>query len=158
MITQAGFGVDVHAFGDDPPIRLLGVVADDSRGLEGHSDGDAAAHAVIDSLLGAAGLGDIGMRYPSSDSRWADADSMAMLAEVVSEVQRAGFSVVHVDVTVVAQDLIISPVRSAMTTSLQYALHGGTVSIKATTTDHLGALGRGEGIAVYSIATLSYDA
>jgi len=157
-MTQVGFGVDVHAFGDEPPVRLLGVIADESRGLAGHSDGDAAAHAVIDALLGAAGLGDIGMRYPSADPRWADADSMAMLDEVVSLVQEAGFSIVHVDVTVVAQDLRVSPVRAAMLDGLTAALGGGTASIKATTTDHLGALGRGEGIAVYAIATLSYDA
>ena len=157
-MTQVGFGVDVHAFGDEPPIRLLGVIADESRGLAGHSDGDAAAHAVVDSLLGAAGLGDIGMRFPSSDPQWANADSMEMLASVVSEVRRAGFSIVHVDVTVVAQDLRVSPARSAMLESLAAVLAGGTASVKATTTDHLGALGRGEGIAVYAVATLSYDA
>lgn len=157
-MIRVGMGVDVHAFNGVPPLRLLGVVADDRRGLAGHSDGDAAAHAVIDAILGAAGLGDIGMRFPSSDPAWKGADSMAMLAEVVAEVAEAGWTIDHVDVTVVAQTVMIAPVRDAMAAGLALLIDPGTVSIKATTTDHLGALGRDEGIAVTAIATVSYDA
>ena len=157
-MIKVGFGVDVHAFGGQPPLRLLGVPADSERGLAGHSDADVAAHAVIDALLGAAGLGDIGMRFPSSDPRWAGADSMEMLKAVVAEVAEAGYSIVHVDVTVVAQTVKVAPARDAMVEALGSAVGPGTASVKATTTDHLGALGRDEGVAAYAVATLSYDA
>lgn len=157
-MIKTGLGIDVHAFSETPPVRLLGVVVDDARGLEGHSDGDAAAHAVIDAILGAAGMGDIGMRFPSADPRWANADSMAMLADVVADVTAAGWLIHHVDVTLVAQTVRITPVRNSMTANLARVIEPGTASVKATTTDHLGALGRDEGVAAYAIATVSYDA
>ncbi len=157
-MTRVGFGVDVHALGGPPPIRLLGVEADHHQGLAGHSDADVAAHAVIDALLGAAGLGDIGTRFPSEDEAWAGANSMAMLDTVVEEIRARGFDVVHVDVTIVAQTVRIAPIRDAMVSALADAVQPGTASVKATTTDHLGALGRGEGVAAYAVATVSYDA
>lgn len=157
-MIRTGLGLDVHGFGGVPPVILLGVVVDEERGLAGHSDGDAAAHAVADALLGAAGQGDIGMRFPSSDDRWKNADSMAMLATVVDEVRSGGASISHIDVTIVAQTVRISPARDAMIANLERLVAPGTVSVKATTTDRLGAIGRDEGIAAYAIATVSYDA
>lgn len=153
---RAGFGLDVHAFGGEPPVVLAGVVADPARGLAGHSDADVVAHAVMDALLGAAGLGDIGMRFPSDDAQWSGADSMELLRRVVNEVSEAGFRPVHVDVTIVAQNVRVSPIRSEIAAALSNSL-GASVNVKATTTDHLGALGRDEGVAAHAVATLSYD-
>lgn len=157
-MIRVGQGFDVHGFGGQPPVKLLGVVADAERGLEGHSDADVAAHAVIDALLGAAGLGDIGTRFPSDDGRWAGADSMEMLMAVVAELRAAGYEVVHVDVTIIAQNVRVAPVKTAMTGALARAVSPGSASVKATTTDHLGAVGRDEGVAAMAIATVSYDA
>ena len=139
-------------------MELFGVPVDDARGLAGHSDGDAAAHAVIDALLGAAGLGDIGMRFPSSDPQWENADSMAMVEMVVGEIRADGARIDHIDATIVAQTVRIAPARAAMIANLTRLIAPGTASVKATTTDHLGAIGRDEGVAVYAVATVSYDA
>ena len=153
---RTGFGLDVHAFGGIPPLLLCGVVVDDSRGLIGTSDADVAAHALCDALLGAAVLGDIGTHFPSGRDDFADADSMDLLARVVDMVVAEGLAVVHADVTIVAQSVRIAPHRPAMTARLASVLgiDPSLVSVKATTTDGLGVIGRDEGIAAMAVATL----
>lgn len=152
---RTGFGVDVHAFGGDPPLRLAGVVVDPTRGLVGTSDGDVAAHAVADALLGAAGLGDMGDHFPST-AEFAGADSMQLLAEVVAMVGATGFTTSYVDVTIVAQTVKVAPQRAALRANLAAILGIDieAVSVKATTTDGLGFLGRDEGVAAFAVATL----
>ena len=156
---RVGWGVDAHRFTPDGQVLLAGIVADLTRGIEASSDGDVAAHAVIDALLGAAALGDIGSHYPSDDPRWTDADSMEMLADTVRLVAGGGYSIVSVDLTVVAQNIRIGPIREAMraavATTLQISLDA--VSVKATTTDGLGFTGRDEGLAVYAVAVLDAE-
>lgn len=154
---RTGFGVDVHALDGEPPLLLCGVVVSETVGLSGTSDADAAAHAVGDALLGAAVLGDMGTYFPSSDPAMAGADSMEMLRSIAAMVGAAEYSIEHVDLTVVAQLVRIGPQRDAMRQSLAeaLALEVGAVSIKATTTDGLGLIGRGEGIAAIAVVTVS---
>jgi 2-C-methyl-D-erythritol 2,4-cyclodiphosphate synthase len=137
-------------------VLLAGIVADLTRGIDATSDGDVAAHAVIDALLGAAAMGDIGSHYPSDDPRWTDADSMEMLADAVGVVAGAGYSIVSVDLTVVAQSIRIGPIREAMRAAIAATLRVALdeVSVKATTTDGLGFTGRDEGLAVFAVAVL----
>lgn len=153
---RTGFGFDVHAFGGAPPLLLCGVVVDDAAGLSGTSDADVAAHAVGDALLGAAVLGDLGTHFPSSDARFAGADSMVLLGEIVAMVAQAGFGVEHVDLTVVAESVRVEPHRAAMREELAACLgiEAAAVSIKATSTDGLGLIGRGEGVAAMAVATV----
>lgn len=150
-----GWAVDVHRFGSGPPVLLAGVVADSRRGLLGTSDADVVAHAVADAMLGAVSLGDLGSFFPSDDPRWDDADSMVLLADVVHRCAGAGLSVHHVDVTVIAQTVRIAPIRERMRTRLAETLgiRIGAVSVKATTTDGLGFLGRDEGVAAIAAIT-----
>ena len=151
-----GFGLDVHAFGGEPPLLLCGVVVDDSRGLAGTSDADVAAHAVADALLGAAALGDIGTHFPSSDPANAGADSMGLLAKVVEMVGASGVAASHVDLTVVAQSVRVAPHRDQIRANLSKVLgvDRNAISVKATTTDGLGLIGRDEGIAAIAVATV----
>jgi 2-C-methyl-D-erythritol 2,4-cyclodiphosphate synthase len=146
---RVGSGLDVHAFGEGVPLILGGVEIPFHRGLAGHSDGDVLTHAVIDAVLGAAGRGDIGRWFPSADPGWAGADSVGMLRTVVDSLHRDGWQVVNVDATVVAQQPHLADHVGAMRGRLADALRIPVedVSVKATTTDHLGALGRSEGIA-----------
>jgi 2-C-methyl-D-erythritol 2,4-cyclodiphosphate synthase len=150
---RVSWGFDAHRYGGTPPVVLAGVIVDTGRGIEATSDGDLVAHAVADALLAAAGLGDMGEHFPSSDSQWVGADSMGLLERVVA--MCAGFEVSFVDVTVVAQDLRIAPHRDAMRTNLAAVLGVGldSVSVKATTTDGLGSLGAGEGLAATAVVT-----
>lgn len=154
---RIGQGYDVHPFETGRRLVLGGVHFAGETGLAGHSDGDALTHAVIDALLGAAALGDIGMHFPSSDERWRGADSIDMLKAVRKLVAAAGYTVSNVDVTVVAQRPRVAPHVSAIRASLATALgiEMGRVSVKATTTDGLGALGRAEGVAAMAIALLA---
>ena len=151
--------MDAHRFTADGQVLLAGIVADLTRGIDATSDGDVAAHAVIDALLGGAAMGDVGSHYPSDDPRWVDADSMEMLADAVRLVVGGGYSIVSVDLTVVAQNIRIGPIREAMraaiATTLQVALDA--VSVKATTTDGLGFTGRDEGLAVFAVAVLDAE-
>jgi 2-C-methyl-D-erythritol 2,4-cyclodiphosphate synthase len=153
---RVGFGVDVHRFGGPGPTLLAGVVVDADRGVEGTSDADVLAHAVGDALLGGAALEDMGEHFPSSDPRWQGADSMALLARVVGLVEGAGFRVASVDATVVAQQVRVAPHRDRIRERLAEVLGVGAVavSVKATTTDGLGVLGRDEGLAAFAVATL----
>jgi 2-C-methyl-D-erythritol 2,4-cyclodiphosphate synthase len=153
---RVGQGYDVHPFEHDRRLVLGGVVFEGERGLAGHSDGDALTHALIDALLGAAALGDIGTHFPSSDQRWRDADSIELLKQVTKVVVAAGYAIVNVDMTVIAERPKVAPRVRDMRARLALALgvDFGQVSVKATTTDGLGTLGRGEGIAAQAIALL----
>ena len=159
VVPRIGSGIDVHAFGSvdaGAHVVLAGVAIPSHARLEGHSDADVVAHAVIDALLGAAGLGDIGERFGVDDPAMDGADSMALLAEVVAELATAGWATGNVDVTVVAARPRVAPHRDAMRARLAAVLRVGTdaVSVKATTTDGLGSIGRGEGVAAWAVAVL----
>ena len=150
---RVSWGFDAHRFGGAPPVVLGGVIVDEERGIEATSDGDLVAHAVADALLAAAGLGDVGAHFPSSDPQWRDANSMDLLARVVE--MAVGLQVSFLDVTVIAQDVRIAPHRDAIRSNLAAVLGvaAGSVSVKATTTDHLGAIGASEGLAVVAVLT-----
>lgn len=155
---RVGQGIDVHRFGGEPPVVLAGVVVDRARGVEATSDGDVAVHALIDALLGAGALGDLGVHYPSEDHpRWSGARSMDLLADTVRRLRAADLAVGTVDVTVIAQSVRVGPHRAEMRVALAAALGVGleAVSVKATTTDHLGFIGRDEGIAAIAVATVA---
>jgi|SRR5690606_11778473 len=155
--VRVGWGYDVHRFDDSPPLILGGVVVDDQRGVAATSDGDLVAHAVIDAILGAAGLGDIGEHFPSDDPQSEDADSMEMLARTAMLAYEAGWYVAGCDVTVVAETVRIAPHREAIRVNLADRLgvmEPESVSVKATTTDGLGFAGRDEGLSVTAVAVL----
>jgi 2-C-methyl-D-erythritol 2,4-cyclodiphosphate synthase len=147
---RVGQGIDVHRFSDDPARKLVlgGVVITgaDIRGLDGHSDADAVAHAITDAVLGAAGLGDLGQHAPDTDPTWSGADSMGILAWVVELAGEAGWSPVNADCTVVAEHPKLAPFVAEMAERLSAVLHA-PVNVKATRAEGLGALGRAEGIA-----------
>lgn len=155
---RIGSGLDVHPFGDDPdrPLVLGGVEVPGAPGLAGHSDADVLAHAAADALLGAAALGDLGSRFGVDRPEVAGADSLGLLAEVVRDVAAAGYVLGNLDATVVAQRPRLAPHREAMRTNLAAVLDTSVdqVSVKFTTTDRLGAMGRGEGIAAWATCLL----
>lgn len=156
---RVGTGTDVHAFGPDAAgatVVLGGVVIESSAPLLGHSDADVVAHAVADALLGAAALGDLGSRFGTDDPALAGADSLALLAQVVADVLAAGWRPGNVDVTVIAARPRIAAHRVGMRMRLAEALglDVGAVSVKATTTDGLGAVGRGEGVAAQAVCLI----
>lgn len=152
---RVGHGFDVHAFTEDPSRRLVlgGVVFDGEPGLAGHSDADVIAHAVIDAMLGAAGLGDIGDHFPDTDPAWAGADSLGLLSETASRVEAAGWQVVNIDCTVVAERPRVAPRREEIATRLSSAA-GAPVTVKGKRAEGLGALGRAEGIACFAVCLL----
>ncbi len=154
--VRIGWGFDTHRFGGDGPIVLAGVVVDTTRGLEATSDGDVIAHAVADALLGALALGDLGTHFPSSDPEMAGIDSMELLARVVRVIEDRAHLVGNVDVTVVSQSVRIEPHRDEMRDQLaaRMRIDRSSVSVKATTTDGMGSIGRDEGIAVAAAVTL----
>ena len=156
--VRIGQGLDVHRFSDDParPLILGGVVitGDGARGLDGHSDADAVAHALADAVLGAAGLGDLGQHAPDTDPRWQGADSMDILSTMVGLARQAGWSPVNADCTVVAERPRLAPFVDRMSDRLAAVL-GGPVNVKATTAEGLGALGRAEGIACTAVVLLT---
>jgi 2-C-methyl-D-erythritol 2,4-cyclodiphosphate synthase len=155
-MIRTGIGYDVHPFEQDRPLVLGGVRIPYEAGLGGHSDADVLAHAIIDALLGAAALGDIGQHFPAGDPRYRGANSLDLLRQTVALVAEAGHQVVNVDATVVAERPKVAPHVAAMRAALAEALsvEVSAVSVKATTTDRLGAVGRGEGIAALAIALL----
>lgn len=154
---RVGFGSDAHRLGGPGRTLLAGVVVDEQRGVEATSDGDVLAHAVADALLGAAALGDLGGLFPSDDPRWRGADSMALLAEVVAQVQQAGSRVSSLDATVLAEKVRVAPHREAIRGRLAEVLEVevGRVSVKGTSTDGLGFLGRDEGLAAVAVVVLT---
>jgi 2-C-methyl-D-erythritol 2,4-cyclodiphosphate synthase len=156
MTTRFGIGYDVHAFVSNRPLILGGVTIPFAYGLGGHSDADAAIHAVVDALLGAAALGDIGSHFPSNDPRWKDQPSAVFLDYTADLLRQHGYSIINIDATVVAERPKLAPYISAMRSHLAGRLHIPVeqVSVKATTTDGLGFAGRQEGIACYAIAAI----
>lgn len=154
---RVGLGFDAHQFTPSGRIVLAGVEATDRCGVAATSDGDVVAHAVADAILGAAALGDLGDLFPSDDPRWLDADSMLLLGIVVQRLDGLALHPSNVDVTVVAQDVRISPHRHEMRARLAAVLQLPVerVSVKATTTDHMGFIGRGEGIAAIAVVSLA---
>lgn len=153
---RIGHGIDAHAFAEGRPLMLGGVSLAHPRGLAGHSDGDVLLHALIDALLGAAALGDIGGMFPSSESRWKDASSRDLLGLVHEKLRGAGHSVENVDTVVVAEEPRLAPYVPAMRQAIAgvLALDLDRVSVKATTTDRLGFTGRGDGIAAFATVLL----
>ncbi len=152
--TRTGIGVDVHALDDTRPLWFCGVYWPDEPGLAGHSDGDAACHAICDALLSAAGLGDVGNRFGTDDPRFADTAGAEFITETVALVTGAGFRILNVAVQVVANQPKIGPRRTELESVLS-ELVGAPVSVGATTSDGLGLTGRGEGIAVLATCLLS---
>ena len=163
MRSRVGLGFDVHPFDEAPPLVLGGVQIVDSPALAGHSDGDAVAHAVADSLLGPAGLADLGTLFPATDERYRGADSMELLGEVVRQIAKAGWWVDNIDVTIAAEKPRLSPHVEAMAANLVAVLaparepmgRGIAVSVRPKHAEGLGAIGRAEGIAVWAVALLS---
>jgi 2-C-methyl-D-erythritol 2,4-cyclodiphosphate synthase len=149
---RTGIGIDTHRFEDGRRLVLGGVEIPGERGLAGHSDADVLAHAIVDALLGAASLGDIGELFPDTDELWRDADSMALLRDVLGRVQAAGWAVAHVDTTVVLERPKLAPHRDAIRESLASVL--GSVNVKFTTGEKMGFVGREEGAAALAVATL----
>ena len=154
MSVRVGIGVDAHALAAGVPLVLGGVELDHPRGLAGHSDGDVLAHALIDALLGAAGLGDIGSLFPSGDERFRGVSSLELLRSAYAEVRGAGWRLVNADCVLVGEEPRIAPHRDEMRTRLAEAIGEGEVNVRATTTDGLGFAGRGEGLAAHAVALL----
>jgi 2-C-methyl-D-erythritol 2,4-cyclodiphosphate synthase len=153
---RIGLGVDAHALDAGVPLVLGGVALDHPRGLAGHSDGDVIAHALVDAVLGAANLGDIGTLFPSGDERWRGASSLDLLRLAYDRVRQAGWELVNADCVLVGEEPRIGPHREAMSAALAAALgvDPGRVAVRATTTDRLGFTGRGEGLAAQAVALL----
>jgi 2-C-methyl-D-erythritol 2,4-cyclodiphosphate synthase len=163
MSVRVGFGYDVHAFAPPEaqrPLVMGGVTIPHERGLAGHSDADVLLHALVDALLGAASLGDIGTHFPSSDPQWRDAASMAFLTDTLDLLREQGWRIGNVDATVVAERPRIAPHIPAIRARLAevMGLPLDVVSVKAKTTDGLGFTGRSEGMACHAIALIERDA
>ena len=151
---RVGIGVDAHALADGVPLVLGGVRIDHPRGLAGHSDGDVLAHALVDALLGAAGLGDIGSLFPSGPDTPRGVSSLSLLAEAYEQVSEAGWRLVNADCVLVGEEPRIARRREEMRERLREAIGEGEVNVRATTTDGLGYTGRGEGLAAHAVALL----
>ncbi len=156
MSTATGIGYDCHRLVSGRPLVIGGVRIEHDRGLAGHSDADVLTHAVIDAMLGAAVLGDIGEHFPDTDPRYQDADSMQLLRETVAVLRTAGFAVEHVDATVMLERPRLAPVRQQVRASLASALglELAQVSVKATRGEGMGWIGREEGVAALAVATV----
>jgi len=156
-MIRIGQGVDVHGFDESRPLILGGVRISDRGGLAGHSDADAVLHAITDAILGAAAAGDIGHYFPSSDPRWKDADSTVFVREAKRIIDEMEADIANIDVTIIAERPRLAPYRGEMQGAIAKILDlpAGHVSIKATTTDHLGFIGRGEGICAMAIVLVA---
>ena len=157
---RIGAGVDAHALEPGVPLVLGGVAFDSPRGLAGHSDGDVITHALIDALLGAAGLGDIGAMFPPDDPELKGVSSLKLLREAYAQVRRAGYELVNADVVFIGQEPRLAPVRQTMQGLLAGSLDlddARRISVRATTTDGLGFTGRGEGLAAQAVALLERE-
>ena len=152
-MIRIGQGIDVHPFDESRPLILGGVRISETGGLSGHSDADAVLHAIADALLGAAGAGDIGHYFPSTDERWRNADSSRFVEEALRILDARDARLANVDVTIIAQQPKLAPHREAMVISIArlLGLARVQVNVKATTTDHLGFIGRAEGICAMAI-------
>jgi 2-C-methyl-D-erythritol 2,4-cyclodiphosphate synthase len=155
--NRVGWGFDAHRLDGEPPLKLGGVVVSETHGVTATSDGDVLAHAVTDAVMGACALGDIGEHFPSHDPSMAGVDSIFLLRQAATMATAAGWRVAHVDVTVVVEEVRVSPHRAAIVANLADALAAdpGAVSVKATTTDGLGFVGRGEGLAAVAVVTVT---
>jgi 2-C-methyl-D-erythritol 2,4-cyclodiphosphate synthase len=155
-MSLAGIGFDSHRLTAGRRLVIGGVHIPSDVGLEGHSDADVLTHALIDALLGAGGLGDIGEHFPDTDERWRDADSLALLVEVVAMLAREGREIVNVDCTVVMEAPKLAPHRQAIRERLAatLGLDPRRVNVKASTGERMGFIGRGEGVAALAIASL----
>ncbi|HSP14261.1 MAG TPA: 2-C-methyl-D-erythritol 2,4-cyclodiphosphate synthase [Thermoanaerobaculia bacterium] len=155
-MIRIGQGIDVHPFDESRPLILGGVRISDRGGLAGHSDADVVLHAVTDALLGAAGAGDIGQYFPSEDPRWKGADSSRFVREAKTVIAEMNAEISNIDVTIIAQKPRIAPQREAIAASIAKLLDlpRGHVNVKATTTDHLGFIGRGEGICAMAVVLI----
>ncbi len=153
---RVGIGVDAHAFSDGAALVVGGVEIPDEAGLAGHSDGDVVAHALVDAVLGAAALGDIGSFFPSDEAEWEGASSLLFLERAIAAVREAGFELVNADCVLIGERPRIAPLRAEMEQRLAGALgvEAGQVTVRATTTDGLGFTGRGEGLAAQAVALL----
>jgi len=158
--VRIGFGYDVHRFGPGDSVRIGGVAIAHSQGVVAHSDGDVLLHALMDALLGAAALGDIGQLFPPGDASYAGADSRALLRHVMSLIGARGYAVGNVDATIIAQAPKVAPFVAAMRANIaaDLACDVDRVAIKATTTERLGFTGRGEGIAAEAVVLLAPSA
>lgn len=157
---RIGMGVDAHAFESGRDLIVGGIKIPHTRGLAGHSDADVLIHAVVDALLGAAGRGDIGQHFPSSDPRWKGAPSSEFLIWTRDELKRLGAKILSIDSVIIAQEPVMRPHIPAMEMKMGelLGLAAGQIHIKATTTDHLGFTGRKEGMAAQAVALISFEA
>ena len=156
MDIRAGHGFDVHAFAENRKLILCGVEIENDRGLLGHSDADVAVHAVMDALLGAAAKGDIGKHFPDTDEHFKDADSLKLMECVVDVVEKDGYQISNIDLTIIAQKPKLAPHIEDMVVNLARTakIDKERVNVKATTTEKLGFTGRGEGIAAEAVCIL----
>ena len=156
MQFRIGHGFDVHRFGDGDHVMLGGVQVPHARGLVAHSDGDVAIHALCDAILGALALGDIGHHFPPSDPKWKDAESANFLRQCRQLMEEQGMALGNADVTILCEQPKVGPHIATMRSALAAALGAdiGCISVKATTTEGLGAIGRGEGIAAHAVCLL----
>ena len=159
MNVRIGQGLDVHAFTAGDHVMLGGVRIPHSRGIEAHSDGDVALHAVCDALLGAAAMGDIGRHFPPTDDKWRDADSSSLLAAVYQMLFRDGWRLGNLDLTIACEQPRIAPHAQAMRETMARVLQTPVeaVSVKATTTEQMGFCGRGEGIAALAVVLIKRE-
>jgi 2-C-methyl-D-erythritol 2,4-cyclodiphosphate synthase len=153
---RIGMGIDAHAFAAGVPLVVGGVEIESPRGLAGHSDGDVVAHALIDAMLGGAGLGDIGSLFPPGDPKWEGASSLDLLRRTTAEVSEAGWELVNADCVLIGEEPRIAPLRDEIRAALAEAcgVEPAVVNVRATTTDQLGFTGRGEGLAAQAVALL----
>lgn len=158
--ARVGIGYDAHRLAEGRRLVLGGVEIEGERGLLGHSDGDVALHAIADALLGACGLGDIGMHFPDTDEQYRDADSRELLKAAAEKARDEGWEPVNVDVTILAEEPKIGPHREGMRRAIAEAvgIEEERVSVKATTNEGMGFVGRGEGIAAMAVASVAREA
>lgn len=158
MSFRSGIGFDVHRLVEGRPLTLGGVTVLNDRGLEGHSDADVVTHAIIDALLGAAALGDIGDHFPDNDAKWKDARSVELLTQVRDKLAQRGYAIRSLDVSVMCEAPRLGPYRDRMRAELASAarLDRSQVNIKFGTNEGMGFIGRGEGIAAMAVATIEW--